>query len=77
MNYLRHQKEVLNIDEVFKNITSLYDNKSLMVIYNILQKMEEESTNEKSIESYDKALTYFLVPTNVAIRNWIMKNLVV
>ena len=39
--------------------------------------MEEESTNEKSIESYDKALTYFLVPTNVAIRNWIMKNLVV
>ena len=71
------REEVLNIDEVFKNITSLYDNKSLMVIYNILQKMEEESTNEKSIESYDKALTYFLVPTNVAIRNWIMKNLVV
>jgi len=68
--------DVLNIDKVFQKITSLYDNKSLMVIYNILQKIANE-TNTANIENYDKALTYFLMPTNIVIRNWIMKNLVV
>ena len=70
------KEDVLNIDKVFQKITLLYDNKSLMVIYNILQKMETDK-NTTNIENYDKSLTYFLMPTNIVIRNWIMKNLVV
>ena len=70
------KEDVLNIDKVFQKITLLYDNKLLMVVYNILQKMETDS-NTTNIESYDKSLTYFLMPTNIEIRNWIMKNLVV
>ena len=70
------KEDVLNIDKVFQKITLLYDNKLLMVVYNILQKMETDS-NTTNIENYDKSLTYFLMPTNIEIRNWIMKNLVV
>ena len=44
---------------------------------NIGNAKKKLSEIDLAIESYDKALTYFLVPTNVAIRNWIMKNLVV
>jgi hypothetical protein len=70
------KEDVLNIDKVFQKITLLYDNKLLVVVYNILQKMETDS-NTTNIENYDKSLTYFLMPTNIVIRNWIMKNLVV
>ena len=70
------KEDVLNIDKVFQKITLLYDNKLLVVVYNILQKMETDS-NTTNIENYDKSLTYFLMPTNIEIRNWIMKNLVV
>ena len=70
------KEDVLNIDKVFQKITLLYDNKLLVVVYNILQKMETDS-NTTNIENYDKSLTYFLMPTNIIIRNWIMKNLVV
>ncbi len=62
------------IDEVFKNITQIYDDKSLKVIYNLLRKLEDEQ-NETNKQSYIKSIFFFLQPVNSEIKTWINTNL--
>ena len=62
------------IDEVFKNITQIYDDKSLKVIYNLLRKLDDEQ-NETNKQHYISSMYYFLRPTNNVIKTWINKNL--
>lgn len=62
------------IDEVFKNIINIYDDKSLKVVYNTLKKLEDEK-NESNKQNYILSLYYFLIPVNNEIKNWINTNL--
>ena len=70
----KSSNDTTTIDEVFKNITSIYDDKSLKVIYNTLKKLEEEKI-ESIKQNYIKSLYYFLIPVNNEIKNWINTNL--
>lgn len=70
----KSSNDTTTIDEVFKNITSIYDDKSLKVIYNTLKKLEEEKI-ESNKQNYIKSLYYFLIPVNNEIKNWINTNL--
>jgi len=64
----------INMDKVFENITHLYDKKELMVVFNILKKLEETS-NDQYKEFYLNALTIFLQPIQFEIKKWIHSNL--
>ena len=66
--------ESITIDNVFKNITTLYDQKILVVIFSLLKLMKEED-NEDYTNNYIKGLNNVLKPTNHKIRNWIQTNL--
>ena len=66
--------ESITIDNVFKNITTLYDQKILVVIFSLLKLMKEED-NEIYINNYIAGLNKVLKPTNHKIRNWIQSNL--
>ena len=70
----KSSNDTTTIDEVFKNITNIYDDKSLKVIYNTLKKLEEEKI-ENNKQNYIKSLYYFLIPVNNEIKNWINTNL--
>ena len=70
----KSSNDTTTIDEVFKNITNIYDDKSLKVIYNTLKKLEEEKI-ESNKQNYIKSLYYFLIPVNNEIKNWINTNL--
>jgi len=64
----------MTMDKVFENITQLYDKKELMVVFNILKKIEE-SSNVNYKEFYFNALECFLQPIQIEIRKWIQSNL--
>ena len=66
--------ESITIDNVFKNITTLYDQKILVVIFSLLKLMKKED-NEDYTNNYIKGLNNVLKPTNHKIRNWIQTNL--
>jgi len=66
--------ESITIDKVFKNITSLYDQKILIIIFSLFKLMKEED-NEIYINNYINGLNKVLKPTNHKIRNWIQTNL--
>ena len=70
----KSSNDTTTIDEVFKNITNIYDDKSLKVIYNTLKKLEEEKIDSNK-QNYIKSLYYFLIPVNNEIKNWINTNL--
>ncbi len=67
-------KNAINMDKVFENIVNLYDKKELMVVFNILKKMEE-TTNNIYKDYYITALLSFLEPTHLEIRKWIQDKL--
>jgi len=62
------------IDEVFKGITVVYDNKMLRVVYNTLKLMAEDE--ERKMDYY-KGLECMLRPVNDRIRCWIIENMLV
>ena len=62
------------IDKLFSTITELYDTKMLNVIYNILQNIENEKTDDFK-QNYINGLQLILNPTNARIRRWIQENL--
>tara|TARA_B100000795_G_scaffold269545_2_gene259256 strand:- start:1194 stop:1814 length:621 start_codon:yes stop_codon:yes gene_type:complete len=64
----------INIDNVFKNITSLYNKKNLAIIFNIFKLLEEE-TNEENKKYLMDGLLLITVPTNNKIKGWIRENL--
>ena len=64
----------VSVDDVFKNITDLYDRKLLVVLYSIFEIMMEEN-DERSIQLYVGGLNKLLKPTEHKIRKWIVDNL--
>ena len=70
----KSSNDTTTIDEVFKNITTIYDDKTLKVIYNTLKKLEDEN-NADNKQHYITSLYYFLIPVNNEIKNWININL--
>ena len=66
--------ESITIDNVFKNVTALYDKKTLVIVFKILQLMTE-CDNEIYVTQYISGLNNILKPTNRNIRNWIQSNL--
>jgi hypothetical protein len=66
--------ESITIDNVFKNVTVLYDKKTLVIVFKLLQLMTE-CDNEIYITQYISGLNSILKPTNRNIRNWIQSNL--
>lgn len=66
--------EVINIDNVFENITKLYDKRLLKIIHNLLLLFKEEQ-NEENRLLYLSGLTQILTPLNKQIKSWIHENL--
>jgi len=64
----------VNIDSVFQNITNIYEQKILAVVYNIIKIMEIEE-DDKNIDFYYDATHNFLYPTNLKIQQWIRDKL--
>ena len=68
------EKETINLDSVFKNITTLYDKKLMRSVVCILKLMEDES-NINHIANYSTGLQSILLPTQDNIKKWIRENL--
>lgn len=69
-----NKEDTVNIDNVFKAIIHIYDDKLIYVIHNTLVMMEEE-TNTEYIKKYLDGLTLILEPMNIKIRKWIIEKL--
>ena len=69
-----NKKETLSMDEVFKSITCIYDDKLLRVVYNTLNLLEEEK-DDVNKQNYIMGLSHILYPINGKIRLWIQENL--
>ena len=69
-----NKEDTVNIDNVFKAIINLYDDKLIYVVHNTLVMMEEE-TNTEYIKKYLDGLTLILEPMNIKIRKWIIEKL--
>ncbi len=67
-------EQAINIDKVFQNITSLYNQKLLSIIFNVLKLIEDE-TNEEYKKNYMNGLTMIMIPMNHKIKSWIRENL--
>ena len=72
--FKENTEETVNIDKVFEKIKSIYDERLLKVIYNILMLC---STTDNLIEKkyMVDGLLSILIPTDEKIRMWIKKNL--
>ena len=69
-----NKNETLSMDEVFKSITCIYDDKLLRVVYNTLNLLEEEK-DDVNKQNYIMGLSHILYPINGKIRLWIQDNL--
>lgn len=67
-------ESTVNIDNVFKEITKLYDKRIMKIIYNSLQMIESEQNSEFR-EHYAEGLKIILKPMEVNIRKWIVEKL--
>jgi hypothetical protein len=65
--------ESVNMDTVFENIKTQYDNKLLKIIYNTLLILDETTDNNKPY--YINGLLKIVCPTNDKLRIWIRENL--
>jgi len=66
--------DTVTIDQVFKAIIDIYDEKLLFTTHNTLMMMEEE-TNTEFRQKLLEGLTLILQPMNVKIRKWIMEKM--
>lgn len=64
----------ITIDQVFKEIANIYDEKLIYIIHNILTLMEQEA-NSEFIEKYLNGLLLILAPMDIKIRKWISEKL--
>ena len=72
--FKENTEETVNIDKVFEKIKSIYDDRLLKVIYNVL--MLCSTTDNLTEKKYMvDGLLSILVPTDEKIRVWIRKNL--
>ena len=67
--------DVINMDQVFQNVKTVYNKKILIIAFSTLQ-MIEETTDATHIQTYISGLKTILQPTEVKITNWIQTNLV-
>jgi hypothetical protein len=65
----------INMDEIFINITKLYDNTFIDMIYNILLLINKE-IDENNIINFIDGLTLLMSKNNNLIQSWIKVNLV-
>lgn len=72
--FKENTEETVNIDKVFEKIKTIYDDRLLKVIYNVL--MLCSATDNLTEKKYMvDGLLSMLVPTDERIRVWIKKNL--
>ena len=69
------EEDVSSLDDVFKNIQSLYSDELFKIIFNALKLLENEE-NLKFKMNYLNGLRQLLMPLNTNIRKWIQSNLV-
>ena len=67
-------EQAVNIDKVFQNITSIYNQKILAIIFNIFKLMYEE-TNEDNKKKLMNGLLLIMKPIDNKIKSWIRENL--
>ena len=67
------QSTTVEIDNVFINITKLYTEYDLLIIFNTLQLLQ---TNPNNYIEYMEGLNRILEPINNQIKNWIVDNIV-
>tara|TARA_B100000927_G_scaffold42218_1_gene30081 strand:+ start:8042 stop:8689 length:648 start_codon:yes stop_codon:yes gene_type:complete len=67
--------DVINMDQVFQNVKTIYNKKILIIAFSTLQLIQETS-EEKNIQTYITGLKTILQPTETKITNWIQTNLV-
>jgi hypothetical protein len=65
----------INIDEVFINITKLYESTILVIIHNILLLIQKEE-DSTVITNYINGLNMITSKMNTLIREWIKVNLI-
>jgi len=69
-----NEEDTVTIDQVFKEIISIYDVRLLCVTHNTLLMMEEETNTEFKQKLLD-GLTLILEPMNIEIRKWILEKM--
>ena len=69
-----NEEDTVTIDQVFKEIISIYDARLLCVTHNTLLMMEEETNTEFKQKLLD-GLTLILEPMNIEIRKWILEKM--
>jgi hypothetical protein len=67
-------ENIVTMDSVFQNVTSLYTKNQIYVIFNTLKILENE-TNSVYTNHYLNSLEIFFIPLNAEIRSWIHSNL--
>ena len=66
--------DTVTIDEVFQNITEIYDKKTLIIIFSIF-KLLEAATSKEDIQSYLMALRHIMMPINRRIQIWMAERM--
>jgi hypothetical protein len=66
--------DTVTIDQVFKEIINIYDDRLLYITHNTLLMMEEETNTEFKQKLLD-GLTLILDPMNIKIRKWILEKM--
>ena len=69
-----NNEQAINIDKVFQNITSIYNQKILAIIFNIFKLMDDE-TNEDNKINLMNGLLLIMKPIDNKIKSWIRENL--
>ena len=67
-------EDTITIDQVFKEITNIYDDRLIYIVHNALLLMEQE-TNTEFKEKILSGLILILEPMNVKIRKWIVEKM--
>ena len=67
-------EDIITIDQVFKEITNIYDDRLIYIVHNALLLMEQE-TNTEFKEKILSGLILILEPMNVKIRKWIVEKM--
>jgi len=65
----------INMDEVFENVTKLYDTNIINVIYNVLVLIQDEEDTIVN-SNYIEGVNNILIKTNKLIKEWIKMNLI-
>ena len=66
-------EDSISLDSVFENITKLYNNKILSIVYNSLLILD--TSNENDIQHILSGLQEILKPQHLKIKTWIRENL--